>query len=88
MVTAKFDRAFRALVGAFKRYHDVRRSPDNIRELGQARITLDSARNDIRRARATLESTPPTWPVLKADVSDDSLQRLRLQAISSAARSG
>ncbi len=89
MVTQAFERAFHRLVGAFKRYHDVPRNPNNVPELGQARICLDSARYTAATERARIStSVAPTGSFRKMAVSEDEIIRIRIRAISDTARSG
>ena len=84
MVSKAFDQAFRRLIGAFKRYQDVPRSPDNVPAIGAARWNLETARVSITRERRSVESGrhAATQPLRKTAVSDDDLARLNVKAIS------
>ncbi len=80
MVQEAFNRAFAPLLGAFHRYHAGPRSPDNVRQLGSARITLDDARSTVRDAREDLLEYRGTfpYPVKQTGVDEDDLARLRV----------
>ena len=85
MLSRGFDRAFRSLVGAFKHYHDVPRSPHNVVELGQARINLDEKRDAIRKVRPAMAHMVRIRPILKADISEHDYARLRIRSINDSA---
>jgi hypothetical protein len=80
MVSKVFDRAFRRLVQAFGRYHDVPREPEFVIQLASARIDLDVARGVARDARDDLLAARPSLkrPPKQTGVGEDDIARLRV----------
>ncbi len=78
MITDSFERAWRRLVPAFAAYHDVRRNPENLDSLVEARFELEDARAEARRSRQLVTAASPAadHPVSRADVSQDDRARL------------
>ena len=69
MMTDSFERAWRRLVPAFAAYHDVRRSPENLDMLVEARFELEAASPVAEHA------------VSRADVSHEDRARLGVYGI-------
>ena len=51
MLTPEFDELYGRLVSAFRSYHDVARSAEDVAELARRRTILDSARGAIAGER-------------------------------------
>ena len=85
MITDRFERLFRRLVGVFKHYHDVPRSPANVAGLAAARWDLELAREAIAEERGRITVGVRSVMPRKVALSDDELARLRVSGIGSAA---
>jgi hypothetical protein len=72
MTERSFPRAFRRLVGAFHRYHDVSREPECVGEKARARIELDEARAEARLAHDRHFVDPPTPDHVEPGLGTDS----------------
>ena len=83
MMTDSFERAWRRLVPAFAAYHDVRRSPENLDMLVEARFELEDARAETRRSRQLVAAASPVaeHAVSRADVSHEDRARLGVYGI-------
>ena len=90
MLTDRFERLFRRLVGRFRHYHDADRSPANVVELAAARWDLELARKAIaaERARITVQGAVRPGKARKVALSGDelALARLRVSGIGSSGR--
>ena len=83
MSASLFEQAWRRLVGAFGRYNDVPRDPDNLDPLAKARIDLEDARQEIDQARpakrAKSSSKPAPSSLSRVDISSDDVARIQFQ---------
>ena len=90
MLTDRFERLFRRLVGVFRQYHDADRSPAHVAKLAAARWDLELAREAIaeERERITVRVAFRSGRARKVALSDDelALARLRVSGIGSSGR--
>lgn len=67
-----FDRAFRRLTGAFVRYQDTPRDPEQFSQISSARVELDDARSDVRAEGVRFRTAPENPEFVEPGIGTDS----------------
>ncbi len=62
MLPTRFDDALARLLTAYERYRTTARTPENIAQLGRARLLLDQARQEAHEERPRIWQPPPRVP--------------------------